>query len=129
MFESVSVNDRCDGDNRDRDKYAGNAGDLFARECRENYHKRMQMDTAADDRKAAPGGDYPAVYAIAWVGETYGIYRSDDQGQNWVRVNDDQHQFASLNSITGDPRTYGRLYVASASRGIVYGEPSSSFKK
>jgi hypothetical protein len=55
----------------------------------------------------------------------YGFYRSVDQGVTWVRVNDDGHQFAWINSITGDPRVYGRYYVGSASRGIQYAEPVS----
>jgi hypothetical protein len=40
-----------------------------------------------------------------------------------VRINDDQHQFASTNSaITGDPRIYGRVYVGTNGYGIVYGD-------
>ena len=43
-----------------------------------------------------------------------------------MRINDDQHQYGSINyAITGDLRVYGRVFVATNGRGIVYGEPSS----
>jgi hypothetical protein len=75
--------------------------------------------------KAAPGRSYPALYLVGHRERVYGFYRSVDEGVTWVRVNDDNHQFAWINSITGDPRVYGRYYVGSASRGIQYAEPVS----
>lgn len=73
--------------------------------------------------KAAPGKTYPALYSSAQVGGVRGIYRSDDAGANWIRINDDQHQWGwTGGAITGDPRTYGRVYVSSNGRGILYGD-------
>jgi photosystem II stability/assembly factor-like uncharacterized protein len=57
------------------------------------------------------------------VGETSGFFRSDDKGATWLRINDDQHQFGFCNLIIGDMRVYGRAYVGTGGRGIVYGEP------
>jgi len=52
-----------------------------------------------------------------------GIYRSDDQGQAWVRINDNLHQYGSINAaITGDPRIYARVYFSTNGRGVIYGE-------
>lgn len=77
--------------------------------------------------KAAPNQTYPALYASAQVDGVRGIYRSDDVGATWIRINDDQHQFATTNAaITGDPRIYGRVYVSTNGRGIVYGDPTGS---
>jgi photosystem II stability/assembly factor-like uncharacterized protein len=73
--------------------------------------------------KAAPGQSYSAIYVIGKIGGVYGFYRSDDLGATWIRINDDQHQYGGVTSITGDPRIYGRVYVGSSNRGIVYGEP------
>lgn len=73
--------------------------------------------------KAAPGRVYPTLYLIGTVGGAYGFFRSDDEGATWTRINDDQHQFGSVNSITGDTRIYGRVYLASANRGVLVGEP------
>jgi photosystem II stability/assembly factor-like uncharacterized protein len=74
--------------------------------------------------KAAPGADYPALYLIGVVAGVRGIFRSDDAARTWVRINDDQHQWGLLLHITGDPKLYGRVYVGTHGRGIVYGDPA-----
>jgi hypothetical protein len=67
---------------------------------------------------------YPALFSSAKVGGVRGIFRSDDAGRHWVRVNDDRHQYAWTGAaITGDPRVYGRVYVSTNGRGIILGEP------
>jgi photosystem II stability/assembly factor-like uncharacterized protein len=76
--------------------------------------------------KAAPGKSYPALYLIGTVGGTAGIYRSDDTGATWSRIDDDQHLFATAGIIIGDPRVYGRAYVGTNGRGVLYGEPAAS---
>ncbi|MFM9443547.1 WD40/YVTN/BNR-like repeat-containing protein [Streptomyces acidiscabies] len=77
--------------------------------------------------KAAPGARYPAVYlvgAVGAVGTGPAVHRSDDEGKTWVRINDDRHQWGwTGETITGDPRVYGRVYLATNGRGIQYGEP------
>jgi len=73
--------------------------------------------------KAAEGSDYPALYITGKIGNVNGIFRSDDKGKNWVRINDDDHQYGTINfCITGDPRIYGRVYVCTNGYGIVYGD-------
>ncbi|WP_405450712.1 1,4-beta-glucanase [Streptomyces achromogenes] len=76
--------------------------------------------------KAAPGARYPAVYQVgALTGSGVAVLRSDDGGRTWVRINDDAHQWGwTGQTITGDPRRYGRVYLGTNGRGIQYGEPA-----
>lgn len=77
--------------------------------------------------KAAPGTDYQALYLIGTVKDVAGVFRSTDKGATWLRVNDDAHQwgnFADMGIVTGDPDTYGRVYVGTNGRGLQYGDPS-----
>ena len=78
--------------------------------------------------KSAPGRDYPALYV---TGQTAagagGVFRSDDIGRTWLRINDDAHQYGySGQEVTGDPRLYGRVYMGSNGRGILYADPVGS---
>jgi xyloglucan-specific exo-beta-1,4-glucanase len=74
--------------------------------------------------KAAQGQSYPAIYVAGKVADVQGLFRSDDAGRTWVRINDDLHQFGQINVITGDPRIYGRIYIGTGGRGILYGDPA-----
>ena len=74
--------------------------------------------------KAAADGDYPAIYLVGSTEAITAVYRSDDGAKTWVRINDDRHQWGwTGQTITGDPRIHGRVYVATNGRGIHYGEP------
>lgn len=75
--------------------------------------------------KGAPGKDYVSIYTHAKISGVDGIYRSDDKGETWIRVNDDKHQYGAANTtITGDKRIYGRFYLGTNGIGIVLGEIS-----
>ena len=77
-----------------------------------------------DFGKAPAGSAYPALFAIGTRGEVRGVFRSDDQGRSWIRVNDDRHEYGRrFRAVAGDPRVFGRVYVATDGRGVVYGEP------
>ena len=76
--------------------------------------------------KAAPGQTYPALYITGKIGAVKGVFRSDNMGLDWTRINDDAHQFGWIGQIViGDPRIYGRVYLGTNGRGILYADPAS----
>ncbi|QKW33919.1 cellulose binding domain-containing protein [Actinomadura sp. NAK00032] len=77
--------------------------------------------------KAAPGADYAALYLVGTVNGVTGLFRSNDAGGTWTRINDDQHQYGNAGeALTGDPRVYGRVYLGTNGRGIIYGDTSDT---
>jgi len=79
--------------------------------------------------KAASGASFPAVYAFGSVKGLKGVYQSIDEGANWVRVNDDQHQYGGLADgglLQGDMNTFGVVYQSTAGRGIGARLPGAS---
>lgn len=73
--------------------------------------------------KGAPGTHYSSLYLLGVVNGIEGIFRSDDIAQKWIRINDNAHQWGLVLQITGDPKKYGRVYVGTHGRGILYGDP------
>lgn len=74
-----------------------------------------------------PDGDYyhenKAIYTAAVIDGEYGFYQSLDDGQTYTRLNTERQMYGEINSIEGDSRVYGRFYLATGSRGVLYGEP------
>lgn len=74
--------------------------------------------------KGAPGRDLPSLYAVGTKDGLRAVWRSDDGGAIWIRINDDRHQWGlRFRAISGDPRVHGRVYVATDGRGIFAGDP------
>jgi len=72
--------------------------------------------------KSAPGTDLPTLYLVGTIGVQRGVFRGDDGGKSWVRINDDAHQYGLLLQISGDLRIYGRVYLGTHGRGVLYGD-------
>jgi hypothetical protein len=87
----------------------------------------------------ATGQTYPALYLIGtltsdptctavsnvaagFTTSTECIYRSVDGGNTFVRINDYDHQYSNANVIVGDPRVFGRFYLATPGLGIIEGD-------
>ncbi|KAF3181706.1 hypothetical protein EYR41_007659 [Orbilia oligospora] len=72
-------------------------------------------------------GAYWSIAGFFTVDGVAGIYRSDDAGVNWVRINDNYgFGAADANKIAVDYKVYGRIFVGTNGRGIFYGNPSCS---
>jgi len=75
--------------------------------------------------KPAPGRENPSLYVYGTVALVEGIFRSDDMGETWVRINDDAHKLGNgANCMVGDRQIFGRVYIGSDGRGYFYGEPA-----
>lgn len=77
--------------------------------------------------KASPGGAYETLFIWGVAGASdnpLGIYYSVDQGAGWKRMNDDKHQYGGPGNgafVQGDMNVFGRVYMSTAGRGLVYG--------
>jgi hypothetical protein len=71
-------------------------------------------------------GSYPSIYVGGSVSGQTGFFRSDDQGATWMMISDLSHQYGWVTVIQGDPRIYGRLYVGTNGRGILYADIHSA---
>lgn len=75
--------------------------------------------------KGVPGSSWPALYAIGDRDGLTAVWRSTDGGDAWTRINDDQHQWGlRFRVIIGDPKQFGRVYIGTDGRGIIYGDPA-----
>ncbi|MET1162600.1 MAG: cellulase, partial [Pseudoxanthomonas sp.] len=72
--------------------------------------------------KPREGGSTPALYLYGQVSGRTGLFRSDDEGRKWIRIDDDAHRYGGIGNVTGDPRLYGRVYFTTGGRGIIYGD-------
>lgn len=74
--------------------------------------------------KPAQGSAEPTLFAFGTQAGVTGIWRSTDGGESWLRVNDDANQWGNrIRVIEADPRIFGRVYVGTDGRGLLYGEP------
>lgn len=73
--------------------------------------------------KAAPGSENPALFINGTLGGVYGFYRSVDGGTSFDRINAVRQMYGDIRSITGDPRVFGRVYIATGTCGVLWGEP------
>ncbi|WP_329741360.1 cellulase [Dyella sp. A6] len=78
--------------------------------------------------KAAPGQHAPTLFVAGRLQAKQGIYRSIDGGRQWQEIDDAAHRYGRVHLIIGDPRVFGRVYIAPDARGIIYGEPAGGAK-
>lgn len=68
-------------------------------------------------------GDISTLFVSGKIDGAQGLFRSDDDGRRWQRIDDDAHRFGRIRLVTGDPKRYGRVYFAGSGRGVLYGDP------
>lgn len=71
---------------------------------------------------AGPGATVSAaVHAVGVIDGVRGLFRSDDRGATWSRVNDDEHPFGGRGNLATDHEVRGRVDVSGTGRGLLYG--------
>ena len=85
--------------------------------------------------KPAPGKTHPTIWLMGQIGGVVtkdpenaevNLYRSDDDGTTWTRVNDAERGLGGVGNLTGDMQKYGRVYIGTGGRGTFYGEAATS---
>ncbi len=67
-------------------------------------------------------GEPKAIYLCGKINGEYGFYRTFDECNSYERINTASQMFGQINSIDGDKRKFGRFFLATGSRGVMYGE-------
>ena len=76
--------------------------------------------------KAPAGTTFPAMFVKGCVNGQTGYFRSDDQGLHWLRIDMPGHRMGDdPNTMAGDWRNFGGVFVGTNGRGIYHGQPAS----
>lgn len=82
--------------------------------------------------QAAPGRANPTIFVYGVIDAVEGLFRSDDATSlpgdaaeaTWVKVSTDRQMLSNVTYLEGDRRQFGRIYVGTGGRGILYGQPN-----
>ncbi|MGF1568331.1 MAG: WD40/YVTN/BNR-like repeat-containing protein [Nodosilinea sp.] len=83
--------------------------------------------------RPAPGRFNPTVFVDGVINQTEGLFRSDDATSlpgdaaqaTWIKISTDTHALSNVTYLEGDREVFGRVYVGTDGRGILFGEPST----
>jgi xyloglucan-specific exo-beta-1,4-glucanase len=96
-------------------KYSTNYGSTYTTVANVTYCKSIGIG------KTMSGAIYPTIFIWGTVSGVTGLFRSADQGLTWIRLNDDDHEFAGAPFLVGDMNVAGRVYMcAGGGRGVIY---------
>ncbi|MGG1550331.1 sugar-binding protein [Paenibacillus ferrarius] len=96
---------------------SSNAGDSWTQ------LPNVQQATLFAFGKNKLGSPDPTVFVYGKVDNTVGIFRSDDFGTSWVKIDvADPAIGAEANTMEGDRQTWGRVYIGTNGTGVFYGD-------
>ena len=77
--------------------------------------------------KNPAGKKHPTLFVYGTVSGEKGIFRSDNYGESFLKINDASHNIGNdPNCLEGDRQVFGRVYIGTNGRGFYYGEPENS---
>lgn len=74
-------------------------------------------------------GKEKAIYLVGRLAGQYGFYRSGDNGKSFARLNTGNQMYGDIRAVCGDRREAGRFYLATGSRGLLYGTEAAKKEK
>ncbi|MBQ0042326.1 MAG: endoglucanase [Lachnospiraceae bacterium] len=70
--------------------------------------------------------DNKVLYFNGTIDGEYGFYRSADDMKTVERINTPSQMYGDIRTIDGDKKVYGRFYIGTGTRGLLYGMPQRS---
>ena len=71
--------------------------------------------------KSATLGGYPSIYVVGFVNGVYGVWQSNNDAKSWTQIGQwPVGELSNIKTISGDPNTYGQVYVGFAGTGYAY---------
>lgn len=83
----------------------------------------LSTSTAFDFGAASVSGGDATAYCYGTLSGVVGLYRSTDSGTSWDKIDGTQKFSAGVKGLAGDKNIFGRIYVSTGGRGIMYGQP------
>lgn len=88
---------------------------------KDDFVKAVGFGTGNSDSK-------PALFICGRIFGEYGFWKSLDSGESWAKINTPSQMFGGIVSMDGDFRHNGRVYIATGTRGGIYGDEDVSCK-
>ncbi len=103
--------------------HSTNAGVTWTKIAAVSWANSVAVGAASPARGASQS---VFLYGSPAATNVMGIYRSDNASNNpvanWLRINDDLHQYGGPTVIAADSRVFGRVFLGMNGRGIIYGD-------
>jgi photosystem II stability/assembly factor-like uncharacterized protein len=86
--------------------------------------KNVQFSFCVCLGKSAPGKINPAIYLYGVINNKEGLFRSVDNGQNWIYIDSEKSGFGNYpRTMDGSRSHFGLVFCGTAGRGVRYGHP------
>ena len=96
--------------------YTTNEGATFVKVANVSSARRVAVG------KSKTASAYPSVFIDGVINNVRSLYRSDDMGLTWTEIRGDKWFGNNIVCVGADTRVYGRMYIGTNGRGILYGD-------
>jgi len=96
--------------------YTTNEGTTFVKVANVSSARRVAVG------KSKTTSSYPSIYIDGVINTVRSLYRSDDMGLTWNEIKGEKWFGNNIVCVGADTREYGRMYIGTNGRGILYGD-------